>query len=323
MWIGLTCLSFLALLPTLVVTDAYLASDDILLSEGQALRNDPNTAWPTDRSIAYFFDGIAIDKQEKIRKGFEFWEKHTCLRFQENGWNTPRIRVYKGGDCSSEIGRNPNSTTQRLSLDNDCERFGIATHEIAHTLGIHHQQNRYDRDQYVTINWFNINQYKDKAELNFKALSYQETDNYGVPYDYGSVLHYGALDFCKNLDINVITARDPLYQSTMGQRIQPSFYDILLVNKRYNCLPRCPNFYCANNGYRNPANCNECVCPWGFGGQLCDKRDPGRNNSATCGEDIEAGPHFATLRATLGPSMLSKPKASIHDHCHWHIKADL
>jgi len=34
----------------------------------------------------------------------------------------------------------------------------------------------------------------------------------------------------------VLSAKEPYNQKTMGQRIAPSFLDVLLMNKRYMCL---------------------------------------------------------------------------------------
>jgi len=64
-----------------------------------------------------------------------------------------------------------------------------------HAVGFFHEQNRYDRDGYVTINWDNIQSGK---ESNFNKVSDKETDAYGVTYDYGSVMHYSAKAFSKN-----------------------------------------------------------------------------------------------------------------------------
>lgn len=51
---------------------------------------------------------------------------------------------------------------QDISIGRGCGRKGIIQHEIFHALGRLHEQSRPDRNQYVTINWHNIEPNKGK-----------------------------------------------------------------------------------------------------------------------------------------------------------------
>ena len=87
-------------------------------------------------------------------------------------------------------------------------------HELLHVLGDNHEQNRPDRDDFVTVHWENIesdkrdNYYKttfdpfDTSPLckDVSAPPFSNLDNcqsgtvttaFGLPYDYESVMHYG------------------------------------------------------------------------------------------------------------------------------------
>ena len=63
-------------------------------------------------------------------------------------------------------------------------RQGIIIHEIVHSLGFAHEQSRPDRDQFVKIDWDNVD---PELVQNFEKLVAQEYIDLGTPYDYKSV----------------------------------------------------------------------------------------------------------------------------------------
>lgn len=108
-----------------------------------------------------------------------------------------------------------------------------------------------------------------------------------------------------------MVALNPLHQKTMGQRDGPSFQDILLINRHYNCLGKkiclftnlilgsCPSLACQNGGYPNPAFCSKCICPTGFSGTLCDQRPTSTNTAACTGSTLTATTSYQSLTVSL------------------------
>ena len=58
--------------------------------------------------------------------------------------------------CWSYVGKK--STGQTLSIGTYCDHIAVVEHEFLHALGFLHEQSRYDREDYITINWDNIRQ---------------------------------------------------------------------------------------------------------------------------------------------------------------------
>lgn len=122
------------------------------------------------------------------------------------------ISLYKGGGCSSKIGRV--GGRQTLSLASGCDRMATIMHEFTHSLGIKHAQSRPDRDDYVEIMWDNIS---DGKENNFAMADPDAYTTFGTPYNYMSVMHYSKSGFSNNGE-NTINTLDPFYQDLIGQR---------------------------------------------------------------------------------------------------------
>uniref|UniRef100_A0A4W5PSI4 Metalloendopeptidase n=1 Tax=Hucho hucho TaxID=62062 RepID=A0A4W5PSI4_9TELE len=101
---------------------------------------------------------------------------------------------------------------KRIILRN-CDIIAIVEHELLHALGFWHEQSRYDRDEYVTIN---------------------DTTTLGTPYDYYSVMHYSKDAFTNGNGSTIIT-KQPEFQDVIGQRLEMSSNDVLKLNRMYSC----------------------------------------------------------------------------------------
>ncbi|EFO97477.1 hypothetical protein CRE_06152 [Caenorhabditis remanei] len=232
----------------------------------------PNLAMRWTLPIPYYFDSEV--NRTTILAGIRLWEQETCIRFTRKDRKPPgknAIYFINGTGCYSSVGMIPSwgenySEGQPVSLwTRGCNYLGTVVHEIAHALGAIHEQSRSDRDSYVIIMENNI---KNGQLHNFLKESFLD---YGVGYDYGSVMHYSKNAFAIVPNKPTILPKDPMMENVIGQKVGLSFLDVKKMNLAY-CSSVCRNTLpCQNYGYVNPNNCNVCKCPPPYGGKLCDR----------------------------------------------------
>lgn len=104
---------------------------------------------------------------------------------------------------------------------------GFIAHEIGHMLGLIHEQQRADRDLYISVQWDNL--FNSSRNL-FQIIP---SDSYGLSYDYTSVMHYKNTAGSLSGDQFSMLTTDALYQQTIGQREAPSFVDLQVISAIY------------------------------------------------------------------------------------------
>jgi Astacin (Peptidase family M12A) len=185
----------------------------------------PESRWP-DGVVPYEIDP-ALPDQERVTEAVAHWEAETPLRFpvrtEANAAEHENyVRFTDADGCWSSLGMQGGE--QLISLGPGCN-LGNAIHEIAHAVGMWHEQSREDRDLFVTIQWQNI---KDGMSAQFHQ-HIQDGDDIG-PYDYGSIMHYPPKAFSRNGQDTIVPV-DP--NAGIGQRDGLSSGDIAGVAAIY------------------------------------------------------------------------------------------
>ena len=177
--------------------------DEPMIAKGnqqKAARYTPHAKW--GKVIKYRFDKhVKVDYKNDMRAAMATWAqaadnkirfaelKNTCKnRF---AWAIGvsyhiRIRQKKLDDAagSSTLGCVPWAT---ITLSDPDERTYL--HELGHTLGLIHEQQRHDRDKYVTIYW-------KKIKVGNRSQYYKNGKNIGLCYgefDYNSIMLYPSI----------------------------------------------------------------------------------------------------------------------------------
>ncbi len=145
--------------------------------------------------------------------------------------------------CSSPVGRIGGKQTIRIG---GCGR-GSIMHEILHTAGLYHEQSRSDRDNYVRINFGNI---EEGYQHNFNRVS----NSINIcSYDFGSIMHYPPYAFSRNGQ-PTIEAIVPIPPGVvMGQRADLSSCDIKGIRQLYPNVQKRPGIDLSVSGISNVA----------------------------------------------------------------------
>uniref|UniRef100_A0A915NG76 Metalloendopeptidase n=1 Tax=Meloidogyne floridensis TaxID=298350 RepID=A0A915NG76_9BILA len=161
----------------------------------------------------------------------------TCLKFEKVDKRSAHDLefIYHGDGCTSHLGNDRKTKSEDTKIKSHhvnvpwryCGSVGTVIHEVMHALGFEHEMNRFDRKEYAWIYYENVNK---TMWSNFQRSTSQY---FGTPYDYGSIMHYGPTYFTLDKKKFSIVALKHEYQNTMGQRDEPSFKDIKLINRLY------------------------------------------------------------------------------------------
>ncbi|KAL4218034.1 peptidase M12A [Mactra antiquata] len=310
----------------------YVFEGDIILQREQALKMvnknkrrkkrkmdidvtslDGIRKWPLP--IYYYFDTkLTKEQTTAISEGIQHWESKTCIKFiYDENTSNKKIKFMNDTGCYSYVGNSLSEDEQVISIGQYCLELGIVAHEIGHALGFWHEHARQDRVDHLHVNWDNI---IAGYLSNFQFTDWGNINNLGIPYDFGSVMHYKAHQFAKGSHITIET-NDPLYQNTIGQRQELSFFDAKLANLVY-CADTCNESMlsspCQNEGYQDPKNCTKCRCPDGLSGDFCQQVAP---SNGLCGGTIQLSPNTIATISSVGYPDSYEPNIK----CYWLVQS--
>ncbi|KFM77150.1 Astacin-like metalloprotease toxin, partial [Stegodyphus mimosarum] len=186
--------------------------------------------WPNG-TVVYLVDEALYPIWETIMLAMRHIEEKTCIKFvHKDYYHRNYVKIFKGNGCWSQWGFY-NQGEQRISLGDGCSPFGTVVHELLHTIGFEHEHNRSDRDDYLTINWHNIDTNWYYA---FKKLLPDQNRLY-TPFDYDSIMLYGETAFSREWGLKSMEAKDGRYLKPTYEKEGMSDSDVKRLNMLYNC----------------------------------------------------------------------------------------
>ncbi|EGU82890.1 hypothetical protein HZS61_008446 [Fusarium oxysporum f. sp. conglutinans] len=212
--------------------------------------------------IPYILQSLPHDLSESIRSAMREWEQSTCIRFlpktTQSAW--ANFKKYDDGCFARGLGSPgsgerivnhdyPNAWERIVSFGTykACLEAGTPAHELGHLIGLTHEHQRPDRDQYIRILTDRIE--KDSLD----QFTIDTTADVHVPFDYNSVMLYDTKAFAKTNAWTPISGSKSLkhtMETITDKEIDPwdspTANDFKAVNDAYSCeeyytrvIPQC------------------------------------------------------------------------------------
>jgi len=186
--------------------------------------------WPKG-IVPYVIAGrFSLEDRGLIERAVQEYARQTCVRFVERtGQSDYLYFTSESTGCWSSVGRVGGAQQLNLQSPGCLTKLGTVMHEMMHAIGFLHEQNRWERDDYVSVRFQNIS---PGRENNFDKSSKGETDGQGIDYDYTSVMHYSGYAFSKNGQPTIVPK---VSGQELGQRENLSKRDIKKIRRMYKC----------------------------------------------------------------------------------------
>jgi hypothetical protein len=168
-------------------------------------------------------------ERTRILDRFSVWQRVAPVRFVPRTTQSAYLNITRddatanqASACFSGVGQPRRGLTVRTNLGGNCANSNhTVAHELGHALGLFHEHQRSDRDNYVTIDLSNV---RENARSNFNLSA-------ALPlvgeYDFGSVMHYVRNAFAIDSSRPVIIPHAPFeeWSTRMGTLPDPSAAD--------------------------------------------------------------------------------------------------
>ncbi|XP_055711470.1 hatching enzyme 1.2-like [Phlebotomus papatasi] len=212
---------------------AYVEGDILIPSTHvrNGLRSQ-SSYWPSGIVPLEVIGPFSNSDIQVIQAAINSYHSYTCISFVERqASHRDYVSIQNTGTgCWSSVGRIGGGQIVNLQSPGCTVKVGTVIHELMHAIGFLHEQNREDRNNYVQILTDNI---QFGFEADFQPAASGSTNDFGVAYDYSSVMHYSSTAFSKN-GLPTIVPVLP-FTGEMGQREGFAESDVAKIRRMYSC----------------------------------------------------------------------------------------
>ncbi|CAJ1360469.1 unnamed protein product [Effrenium voratum] len=203
--------------------------------------------WP-DKAVPFFFSvGLSEDAAAVFSAASEAISRSTCVSFHQVLSPQGALRVKEGQGCWGSLGWTEGGADLELGWCGSLWAIGAVLHELGHVLGLANEEQRSDRDFFVTgASGASAAALPPQAEAAFRGSA----ELGPADYDFGSIMHGGSVTSLP------LEGNRGVHDPHVGQRNRLSAGDILKLQESYQCGPPAAQIketMCLQSAYRCPA----------------------------------------------------------------------
>lgn len=207
--------------------------------------------WPNGILPIVFEAGVtASQRQTLFTLCNGVWGSVSNVRCVDRTTEARYIHVTKSSSgCFAHLGTHTVGPHQMNLQDNACWTQRTVLHEIGHALGLMHEHQRPERDQFIEVRLQNV---RSGVESQFEIMRQSNIDYRTNVYDFGSIMHYSATAASSNGQPTMVAR--PQYaaiSANFGTGTSPSQYDHAVIRALYGAaatvsLPGTPTAFGTN-----------------------------------------------------------------------------